>query len=139
MEFALQKNLPLIFTTKNTILKAYDGAFMDIVSQIYESHYKEKFIKKGIYYQHRLIDDMVAYVIKSDGGFIWASKNYDGDVESRLIGYGTGSYDFLNSYILFNDCQVSTLVLKNNEEQSIKFIKTLNLYLKALLRTNEDE
>ena len=81
MEFALARNYPLYLSTKNTILKKYDGRFKDIFQEVYENEgYKAKFEYAGLWYEHRLIDDMVAYAIKSEGGFVWACKNYDGDV-----------------------------------------------------------
>jgi isocitrate dehydrogenase len=79
-KYALDRGYPLYLSTKNTILKKYDGRFKDIFHEIYERHYVEEFKKRGIWYEHRLIDDMVAYAIKSNGGFVWACKNYDGDV-----------------------------------------------------------
>lgn len=79
-KYALDRNYPLYLSTKNTILKRYDGSFKDIFQQIYEAEYKDEFTKRGLWYEHRLIDDMVAYAIKSNGGFVWACKNYDGDV-----------------------------------------------------------
>lgn len=75
-------------TTKNTILKKYDGRFKDIFEKIYKESYKQKFEEKKIWYEHRLIDDMVAYMIKSEGGFVWACKNYDGDVQSDCLAQG---------------------------------------------------
>jgi isocitrate dehydrogenase len=78
-KYALNKSYPLYLSTKNTILKKYDGLFKDIFARVYLG-YKEEFEKKGLWYEHRLIDDMVAYMIKSSGGFVWACKNYDGDV-----------------------------------------------------------
>ncbi len=78
--YALQRNYPLYLSTKNTILKKYDGRFKDIFQEVYEKSYKSEFEKKGLWYEHRLIDDMVAYSVKSNGGFVWACKNYDGDV-----------------------------------------------------------
>jgi isocitrate dehydrogenase len=72
-------------STKNTILKGYDGRFKDIFEEIYQSTYKTKFEKMGLWYEHRLIDDMVAYAIKSQGGYVWACKNYDGDVQSDIV------------------------------------------------------
>ena len=75
-------------STKNTILKKYDGRFKDIFQEIYDSTYKKDFEAKGLWYEHRLIDDMVAYAIKSNGGFVWACKNYDGDVQSDLVAQG---------------------------------------------------
>ena len=79
-EFALKRNWPLYLSTKNTIMKKYDGRFKDIFEEIYQAKYAAEFKKRGIWYEHRLIDDMVAYAIKSNGGFVWACKNYDGDV-----------------------------------------------------------
>ena len=84
-KFALERNYPLYMSTKNTILKKYDGLFKDTFQRIYESTYKDQFMAKGLEYQHRLIDDMVAYAIKSNGGFVWACKNYDGDVQSDIV------------------------------------------------------
>ncbi len=72
-------------STKNTILKKYDGRFKDIFQEIYERDYVKEFEKRKLWYEHRLIDDMVAYSIKSDGGFVWACKNYDGDVQSDIV------------------------------------------------------
>jgi len=79
----------LFFSTKNTILKKYDGRFKDIFQEIYDKEYKEKFEAKKVWYEHRLIDDMVAYAMKSEGGFVWACKNYDGDVQSDSVAQGT--------------------------------------------------
>ena len=87
-KFALARNYPLYFTTKNTILKKYDGRFKDTFQKIYEETYKKEFEEKKIWYEHRLIDDMVAYMVKSDGGYVWACKNYDGDVQSDLVAQG---------------------------------------------------
>lgn len=72
-------------STKNTILKKYDGRFKDIFEEVYQSTYKAQYEEKGIWYEHRLIDDMVAQALKSSGGFVWACKNYDGDVESDIV------------------------------------------------------
>lgn len=82
---AVDRKYPLYLSTKNTILKAYDGRFKDIFAEIYEKEYKAEFDRLGIWYEHRLIDDMVAYMIKSEGGFVWACKNYDGDVQSDTL------------------------------------------------------
>lgn len=84
-KYAVNKKMPLYLSTKNTILKKYDGLFKDIFMEIYEKDYKEEMDKQGTWYEHRLIDDMVAYMIKSDGGFVWACKNYDGDVQSDIL------------------------------------------------------
>uniref|UniRef100_A0A5K3EL66 Iso_dh domain-containing protein n=1 Tax=Mesocestoides corti TaxID=53468 RepID=A0A5K3EL66_MESCO len=83
--YALAKKWPLYLSTKNTILKKYDGRFKDIFAEIYDSKYRSDFEAAGIWYEHRLIDDMVAQALKSSGGFIWACKNYDGDVQSDIV------------------------------------------------------
>lgn len=87
-QFAIEREYPLYMTTKNTILKKYDGRFKDIFERIYKESYKEKFEEKKIWYEHRLIDDMVAYMVKSEGGYVWACKNYDGDVQSDCLAQG---------------------------------------------------
>ncbi len=100
---ALEKKLPLYFSTKNTILKAYDGRFKDIFQEVYNTEFKDKFQEIGITYEHRLIDDMVASVLKWKGDFIWACKNYDGDVQSDAIAQGFGSLGLMSSYLLTPD------------------------------------
>ncbi|XP_076450723.1 isocitrate dehydrogenase [NADP] cytoplasmic-like [Babylonia areolata] len=102
-QFALQKGWPLYLSTKNTILKKYDGRFKDIFQDIYDSTYKAQFEAKNIWYEHRLIDDMVAYAMKSDGGFIWACKNYDGDVQSDSVAQGFGSLGMMTSVLICPD------------------------------------
>ena len=87
-QYALQKNYPLYMTTKNTILKKYDGRFKDIFQSLYDNQYKNEFESRKLWYEHRLIDDMVAQVIKGEGGYVWACKNYDGDVQSDLVAQG---------------------------------------------------
>ena len=99
-KFALNRGQPLYLSTKNTILKAYDGRFKDIFEEIYQSTYKADFESKGIWYEHRLIDDMVAQAIKSDGGFVWACKNYDGDVQSDIVAQGYGSLGLMTSVLV---------------------------------------
>jgi len=84
-KYALQRKYPMYMSTKNTIMKKYDGRFKDIFEEIYQSTYKKDFEANEMWYEHRLIDDMVAYAIKSDGGFVWACKNYDGDVQSDVV------------------------------------------------------
>jgi isocitrate dehydrogenase len=84
-KYAIERKYPLYMSTKNTIMKKYDGRFKDIFQEIYDSSYKAEFEKLGLWYEHRLIDDMVAYAIKSNGGFVWACKNYDGDVQSDIV------------------------------------------------------
>ncbi len=91
MRYALDRGFPLYLSTKNTILKAYDGRFKDIFAEVFEAEFKAEFEAAGITYEHRLIDDMVAQVIKGDGGIVWACKNYDGDVESDIVAQGFGS------------------------------------------------
>jgi len=90
-------------TTKNTILKAYDGLFKDVFQQIYEKEWKKKYEEAGIWYEHRLIDDMVAQCVKSEGGFVWACKNYDGDVQSDMVAQGFGSLGLMTSELLCAD------------------------------------
>ncbi|CAL1535108.1 unnamed protein product [Lymnaea stagnalis] len=102
-QFALQKEWPLYLSTKNTILKKYDGRFKDIFQEIYEREYKKHFEAKGIWYEHRLIDDMVAYCMKSEGGFVWACKNYDGDVQSDSVAQGFGSLGMMTSVLICPD------------------------------------
>ncbi|EDO18639.1 hypothetical protein Kpol_1048p70 [Vanderwaltozyma polyspora DSM 70294] len=102
-EFALEKGLPLYSTTKNTILKKYDGQYKDIFNDMYEKDYKDKFEAKGIWYEHRLIDDMVAQMLKSKGGFVIAMKNYDGDVQSDVVAQGFGSLGLMSSILISDD------------------------------------
>lgn len=102
-KFALQRKLPLYLSTKNTILKKYDGRFKDIFQDIYEKEYKSDFEKSGIWYEHRLIDDMVAQAMKSEGGFVWACKNYDGDVQSDAVAQGYGSLGMMTSVLVCPD------------------------------------
>ncbi|TFK29474.1 isocitrate dehydrogenase [Coprinopsis marcescibilis] len=99
-KMALAKKMPLFMSTKNTILKRYDGRFKDIFEEIYQSTYKTQFEAAGIYYEHRLIDDMVAQAVKSSGGFVWACKNYDGDVQSDILAQGFGSLGMMTSELL---------------------------------------
>lgn len=87
-QYALKKKWPLYMSTKNTILKRYDGRFKDIFQEIYEAKYQKDFDAAGIWYEHRLIDDMVAQALKSNGGFVWGCKNYDGDVQSDVVAQG---------------------------------------------------
>jgi len=102
-EFSLAKKWPLYLSTKNTILKKYDGRFKDIFQEIYDSKYKAKYEAEKIWYEHRLIDDMVAYAMKSDGAFVWACKNYDGDVQSDSIAQGFGSLGLMTSVLICPD------------------------------------
>jgi len=102
-QVALDKGWPLYLSTKNTILKAYDGRFKDIFQEVYESNYQEAFTKAGITYEHRLIDDMVASALKWEGGFVWACKNYDGDVQSDTVAQGFGSLGLMSSVLVTPD------------------------------------
>ncbi|EJU04561.1 isocitrate dehydrogenase [Dacryopinax primogenitus] len=102
-KMALAKKMVLFMCTKNTILKKYDGRFKDIFEEIYEREYKPAFEKLGIYYEHRLIDDMVAQAVKSSGGFVWACKNYDGDVQSDILAQGFGSLGMMTSELITPD------------------------------------
>lgn len=101
--YAIMKKWPLFLSTKNTILKIYDGRFKDIFQEIYENDYKKKFEAMNIYYMHRLIDDQVAQALKSDGGFVWACKNYDGDVQSDTLAQGFGSLGMMTSALITPD------------------------------------
>jgi isocitrate dehydrogenase len=103
MRYALHRSYPLYLSTKNTILKAYDGRFKDIFAEIFESEFKAEFEEAGITYEHRLIDDMVAQVIKGNGGIVWACKNYDGDVESDIVAQGYGSLGLMTSVLMTPD------------------------------------
>jgi isocitrate dehydrogenase len=103
MNQALMKKWPLYLSTKNTILKKYDGRFKAIFEEIYNSEFRERFEKEGIFYEHRLIDDMVAAALKSVGGFVWACKNYDGDVQSDALAQGFGSLGLMTSTLITSD------------------------------------
>lgn len=100
---ALMKKWPLYFSTKNTILKKYDGRFKDIFEEVYEKEYKQKYQQAGITYEHRLIDDMVAAALKWNGAFVWACKNYDGDVQSDTVAQGFGSLGLMTSVLITPD------------------------------------
>jgi isocitrate dehydrogenase len=100
MNMALQKKWPLYLSTKNTILKKYDGRFKDIFEEIYTNEFKDKFAAAGITYEHRLIDDMVASALKWNGNFVWACKNYDGDVQSDTVAQGFGSLGLMTSVLV---------------------------------------
>ncbi|XP_060562956.1 isocitrate dehydrogenase [NADP], mitochondrial-like [Ruditapes philippinarum] len=102
-QYAIMKKWPLYMSTKNTILKRYDGRFKDIFEEIYQAKYRGDFEKLGIWYEHRLIDDMVAQALKSSGGFVWACKNYDGDVQSDVVAQGYGSLGLMTSVLVCPD------------------------------------
>ncbi len=101
--YALTVGFPVYLSTKNTILKKYDGDFKHIFQRVFDSEFKEKFATSGLHYEHRLIDDLVAYAIKSEGGFVWACKNYDGDVQSDVVAQGFGSLGLMTSILLTPD------------------------------------
>ncbi|CAK7199485.1 Isocitrate dehydrogenase [NADP], mitochondrial precursor (Oxalosuccinate decarboxylase) [Sporothrix eucalyptigena] len=101
--YALLRKLPLYFSTKNTVLKVYDGHFKRIFETLYETEYKVPFAEAGLTYEHRLIDDMVAYMIKSNGGYVLALKNYDGDVQSDIVAQGFGSLGLMTSFLITPD------------------------------------
>ncbi|OEH79359.1 isocitrate dehydrogenase [Cyclospora cayetanensis] len=102
-QYALDAKMPLYLSTKNTVLKAYDGRFKQIFHDIYTKDFEQRFKAAGIWYEHRLIDDMVAQCLKSPGGFVWACKNYDGDVQSDTVAQGFGSLGLMSSVLLSPD------------------------------------
>ena len=106
MNRSLDKGWPLYFSTKNTIMKAYDGRFKDIFQEVFEKEFKDKFQAAGITYEHRLIDDMVAAAMKWSGGFVWACKNYDGDVQSDTVAQGFGSLGLMTSTLVTPDGEI---------------------------------
>ncbi|GAB3689223.1 NADP-dependent isocitrate dehydrogenase [Nocardiopsis oceani] len=99
LNYGLDRNYPVYMSTKNTILKAYDGMFKDVFEEIYEAEFKERFEAAGLTYEHRLIDDMVAAALKWEGGYVWACKNYDGDVQSDTVAQGYGSLGLMTSVL----------------------------------------
>jgi len=103
MNYGLNLGWPVYLSTKNTILKAYDGRFKDLFQNVYETEFKDKFKEKGIIYEHRLIDDMVASALKWEGGYVWACKNYDGDVQSDTVAQGFGSLGLMTSVLMTPD------------------------------------
>ena len=103
LNYGLDRGWPVYLSTKNTILKAYDGRFKDIFQEIYDSEFKAKFEEAGIEYEHRLIDDMVASALKWSGKFVWACKNYDGDVQSDQVAQGFGSLGLMTSVLMTPD------------------------------------
>ncbi len=103
LSYGLKRGLPVYLSTKNTILKVYDGRFKDIFEEVFEGEFKAKFDAAGLTYEHRLIDDMVAAAIKWEGGYVWACKNYDGDVQSDTVAQGFGSLGLMTSVLLTPD------------------------------------
>jgi isocitrate dehydrogenase len=103
MRYGLDRNMPVYMSTKNTILKAYDGRFKDLFQEIFEAEFEDDFEKAGLTYEHRLIDDMVAAALKWEGGYVWACKNYDGDVQSDTVAQGFGSLGLMTSVLMTPD------------------------------------
>lgn len=101
--YGLQRGYPVYMSTKNTILKQYDGKFMEIFQRIYDEEFKAEFEANDLWYEHRLIDDMVAFALKGNGGIVWACKNYDGDVQSDIVAQGFGSLGLMSSVLLTPD------------------------------------
>jgi isocitrate dehydrogenase len=106
LNYGLQRNYPVYLSTKNTILKAYDGRFKDIFQEIFDAEFKAEYDAKGLTYEHRLIDDMVASALKWEGGYIWATKNYDGDVQSDTVAQGYGSLGLMTSVLTTPDGKI---------------------------------
>ena len=106
MNYGLNLGWPVYLSTKNTIMKQYDGRFMELFQKVYEEEFEDKFKAKGIHYEHRLIDDMVACAMKWNGGFVWACKNYDGDVQSDTVAQGFGSLGLMTSQLMTPDGKI---------------------------------
>jgi isocitrate dehydrogenase len=106
MNYGLNRGYPVYLSTKNTIIKVYDGRFKDIFDEVYEKEFKAEFEKKKLFYEHRLIDDMVASALKWSGGYVWACKNYDGDVQSDTVAQGYGSLGLMTSVLTTPDGKV---------------------------------
>ena len=106
MNYSLQRNYPLFLSTKNTILKAYDGRFKDLFEEVFNTEFKAQFDEQGLTYEHRLIDDMVACMLRWEGGYVWACKNYDGDVQSDIVAQGFGSLGLMTSVLATPDGRV---------------------------------
>src|SRR6188508_589071 len=103
LNYGLNRNYPVYLSTKNTILKVYDGRFKDIFQEVFDAEFKDRFEAKGLTYEHRLIDDMVAAALKWEGGYVWACKNYDGDVQSDTVAQGFGSLGLMTSVLMTSD------------------------------------
>ncbi|MEG6509268.1 NADP-dependent isocitrate dehydrogenase [Methyloligella sp. 2.7D] len=106
LNYGLARNYPVFLSTKNTILKAYDGRFKDLFQEIYDAEFREEFEKRGLTYEHRLIDDMVACALRWSGGYVWACKNYDGDVQSDTVAQGFGSLGLMTSVLMTPDGKI---------------------------------
>jgi isocitrate dehydrogenase len=104
--YGLDRGYPVYLSTKNTILKAYDGRFKDLFQEVFDAEYKDKFEAAGLTYEHRLIDDMVASALKWEGGYVWACKNYDGDVQSDTVAQGYGSLGLMTSVLTTPDGKI---------------------------------
>ncbi|MGZ4279677.1 MAG: NADP-dependent isocitrate dehydrogenase, partial [Solirubrobacteraceae bacterium] len=103
MRYGLDRGFPVYLSTKNTIMKRYDGRFKDLFQEVFDAEFKDDFDKAGITYEHRLIDDMVAAALKWEGGYVWACKNYDGDVQSDTVAQGFGSLGLMTSVLMTSD------------------------------------
>ena len=103
LRYGLERGLPVYMSTKNTILKTYDGRFKDLFQEVFDAEFKDDFEAKGLTYEHRLIDDMVAAALKWEGGYVWACKNYDGDVQSDTVAQGFGSLGLMTSVLMTPD------------------------------------
>jgi isocitrate dehydrogenase len=103
LRYGLERGLPVYMSTKNTILKTYDGRFKDLFQEVFDAEFKREFDSKGLTYEHRLIDDMVAAALKWEGGYVWACKNYDGDVQSDTVAQGFGSLGLMTSVLMTPD------------------------------------
>jgi isocitrate dehydrogenase len=103
MRYGLDRGLPVYLSTKNTIMKRYDGRFKDLFAEVYDAEFKADFDAAGLTYEHRLIDDMVAAALKWEGGYVWACKNYDGDVQSDTVAQGFGSLGLMTSVLMTPD------------------------------------
>jgi isocitrate dehydrogenase len=103
MRYGLDRGLPIYLSTKNTIMKRYDGRFKDLFEEIFDAEFKDDFEAAGLTYEHRLIDDMVAAALKWEGGYVWACKNYDGDVQSDTVAQGFGSLGLMTSVLMTPD------------------------------------
>jgi isocitrate dehydrogenase len=101
--YGLERGYPVYLSTKNTILKAYDGRFKDLFQEVFEAEFEDQYAARGLAYEHRLIDDMVAQVMKWEGGYVWACKNYDGDVQSDVVAQGFGSLGLMTSVLFTPD------------------------------------
>jgi isocitrate dehydrogenase len=106
MNYGVNRNYPVYLSTKNTILKQYDGRFMELFQEVFDKEFKDKFAEKKLTYEHRLIDDMVAAALKWSGGYVWACKNYDGDVQSDIVAQGFGSLGLMTSVLMTPDGKV---------------------------------